>query len=252
MYYLSVLAIFKNETMNLKMWIDHYIWQGVEHFYLIDNGSTDNPLPILKEYIDNGLLTYYYKPEKYKQVDHYRAVFDSAKLKDKTRWLAVCDLDEFFYGVDKKLATKLRSLENYNAVYCNWAIFGHENLQDHPADIRTAITHRQPNLWKEVKCIFKPRSIQTSQLWVHWLLDFNGNWILDHPKIRIANNLIKLNHYQLQSLEFFTKVKMTRGDVAGPNEDKLRYINYFNSYNAPATYEDNILKNLIENCPDNY
>ena len=54
MYYLSVLAIFKNETMNLKMWIDHYLWQGVEHFYLIDNGSTDKPLAILKEYIDNS------------------------------------------------------------------------------------------------------------------------------------------------------------------------------------------------------
>jgi glycosyltransferase involved in cell wall biosynthesis len=51
MYYLSVLSIFKNETMNLKIWIEHYLWQGVEHFYLIDNGSDDNPLNILQEYI---------------------------------------------------------------------------------------------------------------------------------------------------------------------------------------------------------
>ena len=42
MYYLSILAIFKNEAMNLKEWIEHYILNGVEHFYLINNGSTDN------------------------------------------------------------------------------------------------------------------------------------------------------------------------------------------------------------------
>jgi hypothetical protein len=54
MYYLSVLSIFKNETINLKLWLDHYLWQGAEHFYLIDNGSTDEPLNILQEYIDKG------------------------------------------------------------------------------------------------------------------------------------------------------------------------------------------------------
>ena len=45
---ISLLAIFKNETMGLKLWIDHYIKQGVEKFYLIDNDSTDNPLAILQ------------------------------------------------------------------------------------------------------------------------------------------------------------------------------------------------------------
>ena len=37
MYYLSILAQFKNETMNLKLWLDHHLWQGVQHFFLIDN-----------------------------------------------------------------------------------------------------------------------------------------------------------------------------------------------------------------------
>ena len=103
MHYLSVLAIFKNETMNLKLWIDHYLWQGVDHFYLIDNGSNDNPLSVLQEYIDKGIVSYYFLPEQYKQVEHYRFVFDKANLKKETYWLVVCDLDEFFFGVDKTL-----------------------------------------------------------------------------------------------------------------------------------------------------
>ena len=113
MFHTSCLSIFKNETMNLKLWIEHYLWQGIEHFYLIDNGSDDNPLSILQEYIDNGIVTYYFLPEKHKQVEHYRYVFDTERLKEKTYWLIVCDLDEFFYGVDKKLTTKIKSLENY-------------------------------------------------------------------------------------------------------------------------------------------
>ena len=64
---ISLLAIFKNETLNLKIWLEHYIWQGVEKFYLIDNDSSDNPLDILQPYIDNNIVVYYYLPEKHKQ-----------------------------------------------------------------------------------------------------------------------------------------------------------------------------------------
>ena len=37
-----VVAVFKNEGMNFAEWISHYLWQGASHFYLIDNGSTDD------------------------------------------------------------------------------------------------------------------------------------------------------------------------------------------------------------------
>ena len=52
-YYLSIVAIFKNESWILKEWIEHYLNQGVDHFFLIDNGSTDNYHTILQPYIDN-------------------------------------------------------------------------------------------------------------------------------------------------------------------------------------------------------
>lgn len=42
MFKLSVLAIFKNETMIIEEWMNHYLNEGVEHFYLIDNGSSDD------------------------------------------------------------------------------------------------------------------------------------------------------------------------------------------------------------------
>ena len=266
MFYLSILSQFKNETMNLKIWIEHYLWQGVEHFYLIDNGSTDNPLTILQPYINKGIVTYYYKPKKYMQTHNYRWVFDHEKLKTKTYWLAICDLDEFFYGVDKKLSTKLRSLQYYNIIYCNWLSFGNNNIINHPPDIRTAFTKRDPTMHPvNTKYIFKPKSIiDSSQIWIHSLLTskyaFNRNYLIRKPqvpikygtKVWIANKLIRLNHYVIQSIEYFKNVKSVRGD-AEAEKDKTKWTQeYFLAHDKPCTMVDNLLKNIVENPPPDY
>ena len=52
MYKLSVGALFKNEASILKEWIEHYLHHGVEHFYLINDNSTDNFLDVLQPYVE--------------------------------------------------------------------------------------------------------------------------------------------------------------------------------------------------------
>jgi hypothetical protein len=252
MYYLSVLAQFKNETMNLKLWLDHYIWQGVQHFYLIDNGSTDNPMSILAEYIKKGLVSYFYRPQKASQVKNYRDIF-AKYVWTQTYWLAVIDLDEFLYGVDHKLASKLKNLEYYNLIYCNWFMYGTSGCVKHPTDIRLSNIHRWPNMDTiNTKYIFKPTSvIHPSQLWIHWLVYPNSNTKIEHgKKIRIANNLIRINHYVCQSEEFFLKVKSIRGDATHTGNKWTR--DFFNSHNNPATFIDETLKNIVLNTPENY
>jgi len=245
MYYLSVLSIFKNETMNLKLWIEHYLWQGVDHFYLIDNDSNDNPLAILQEYIDKGIVSYYFLPEKHKQVQHYRFVFDKENLKKSTYWLAICDLDEFFFGVDKTLKIKLHSFQDHvDYVLCNWKMFGSDGHINHPEDIRKDITLRMKELWSETKYIFKPSIIDnSSRICIHNLIDINVK------RKRIANKLIQLNHYPIQSLEFFQKVKMTRG--CATRNVNVRDLNYFKSYDK-REFCDEILKNIIITPPNDY
>ena len=51
----------KNEAMNLKIWIDHYIWQGVNHIYIIDNNSDDGSIKIIEDLINNGYPITLYK-----------------------------------------------------------------------------------------------------------------------------------------------------------------------------------------------
>lgn len=68
-YYLSVGAIFKNEAHILEEWIQHYLAEGVDHFYLIDNGSTDNFMEILNRYTDK--VTLYSDDTRYRQDERY-------------------------------------------------------------------------------------------------------------------------------------------------------------------------------------
>ena len=59
MYYLTVGAIFKNESHCLQEWIEHHLYHGVEHFYLINDESTDEFMKILQPYINKDIITLY-------------------------------------------------------------------------------------------------------------------------------------------------------------------------------------------------
>ena len=244
---LSILSIFKNETMNLKVWIDHYLWQGVEHFYLIDNDSTDSPLSILQEYIDNGIVTYYFRPEKHQQSNHYRYVFDNEKLKEKTKWLCICDLDEFFFGTEKKLAETINDFNNFDVIYTNSYFYGSDNLIDHPKDIRTSNIHRQEDMKNGIKYIFKTSVVNdSSEIWIHWLVHSGSLQKKILSTETFNNTKIRLNHYCIQSLEYFMSVKMTRGAADILENDHIRDFKYFEKYMKNSIIKDDLLKQIIE------
>ena len=39
---LALMAMFKNEAMGIREWVEHYVWQGVDTILLLDNNSTDD------------------------------------------------------------------------------------------------------------------------------------------------------------------------------------------------------------------
>ena len=147
MHYLSILTIMKNEAMNLKIWIDHYIWQGVDHLYIIDNNSNDGSIEIVEDLINNGYpITLYKLFEPHQQEKHYRYVYDKEKLQEKTKWLIVADLDEFFYCNNSKISYELKFCENFDLIISKWRMFGSNNCIEHPKDIRTSLTKRVQDL----------------------------------------------------------------------------------------------------------
>ena len=60
----------------------------------------------------------------------------------------------------------------------------------------------------------------------------------------LVKHKLHLNHYAIQSLEWFMKVKMTRGCVLWPqNESGVRTLKYFKEYDKNSGYSDIILAN---------
>ena len=238
--YLSIISVFKNEGMIIDTWIRHYIWQGVEHFYLIDNNSDDNSLDILQPYIDQGIVTVYKLPGKYKQMAHIKYVCDNENLKENTKWLINADVDEFYYCIDGTVKDNLRNYEDYYLIYSKWRQFGSSGLKDQPADLRLAFTKRKYELSTIGKYIFQPKysNYNFFENRPHELLDIDKNKTID------LSDVFRINHYRIMSLEYWTKIKMTRGDVA--YDKQIRDMNDYNDFDKNATFEDNELKNLLK------
>ena len=55
---------------------------------------------------------------------------------------------------------------------------------------------------------------------------------------------LSLNHYAIMSREYFSKVKMTRGDADNQKVDNIRDWNYFDRYDHKEV-EDEELKQLL-------
>jgi hypothetical protein len=89
----SILAILKNEAPNMEEWLCHHMAIGVDHFFLYDNGSTDELHAVLKPYADHGIVTTVYFPMRGLQRDannHVVRFFGGT-----TEWIAYVDIDEF-------------------------------------------------------------------------------------------------------------------------------------------------------------
>ena len=122
---LSLLAMFKNEASIIEEWIEHYIREGVDHFYLIDNGSYDNYESKINKYKSKITLVkdptrFEKKTQKILYNQHYLE-----KVKKETEWLIVCDIDEYFYLNDEmRLIDFLSEPPFPDAYWVPWRLFG--------------------------------------------------------------------------------------------------------------------------------
>jgi len=62
----------------------------------------------------------------------------------------------------------------------------------------------------------------------------------------ISDNVeLQLNHYVIQSREYFEKVKMVRGDASRAENDGIRDWGYFEARDVACTATDTTLKDLV-------
>lgn len=235
MYYFSIAAIFKNESMGLKEWIDHHILHGCEHFYLINDNSTDNYLEILKPYINLSQVTLFDNDlPKVRGRQHLAYDKYLKPIWKNTNWLAIIDIDEYLWSPKTiDIRDILKKYENYFQLEINWSMFGSNNHKTQPKSIVEGFTKRvEYGAIFMGKCPIQNKLVTGRSLGPKTILNTNfplptNFGVHNHGKNEKSNNLyinvsylsdyenpeLLINHYHLQSKEYWEKVKMARGDV---------------------------------------
>ena len=263
-YYLSILAMFKNEAEIMKEWLDHHISHGVEHFYLIDDYSSDNVLSILVPYMEKGYVSMHAAPFPtipYRQVAAYHKTFTNFILaRNESRWVAVIDLDEFLYSPNEFDVRKvLRQHEDLSIIGLNWVWFGSSGFVSQPKSVVQSFLKRadynfskytnltdhykvlkphrgNENDWQKniINTAHEVHSIEVHQAYVEGTCDnLSVNRYMEDPPLL-------LNHYSIQSREFFIKNKGTRGDSNGYYSASDRNLEWFNICDINDVFDDRL------------
>lgn len=157
MYTLCVIASFKNNMYRLKEWLQHHLWQGVEHFYLIDEGSVDDYWTEIEGYIKNKIVTIDMIGEVTKPKDKRDVAFQ--RYKNKSTWFAVIDTNTFLYSTPIETFTVRDTVEKLEAdvaaVYVHGRIFSANDSS--PCVRKSAV-------WRSLKPADVPQGIIRSGL----------------------------------------------------------------------------------------
>lgn len=143
-YKISICAIFKNEGLFMKEWIEYHLLIGVEHFYLYNNLSDDNYQDLLKPYVDNGTVTLIEWPVPFAQTKAYIDCYN--KYRQETEWIAYIDLDEFICLREQNdIKEWIHGFRRYPSVVLNWKMFGTSGHMNHEAD--SLVTEQYTASW---------------------------------------------------------------------------------------------------------
>jgi hypothetical protein len=219
--YFTIGAIFKNEAHIMKEWIEHYLYHGIEHIYLINDFSTDNFLEILQPFIDKNMVTLYNCEVNQKWVGMQDAKYNHffQKHLNETTWFGIFDLDEFLYSpIEIDIKNILKKYENETQLQINWVHFGSSHFEKQPTSVVSNFIHRGeynsikngPNgRYNSYKSIIKTDG--NIRLGIH--SHFYNNNTSKNISFDEENTPLLINHYAIQSKEYWENIKMTRGDV---------------------------------------
>jgi len=262
----GIISVFKNEAQVIYEWLLHHAKEGVSQFLLIDNNSTDDYHAQITKFLDNWKETKLkidikYGKEKHKQIKH---IHDNDHL-IKTTWCMSIDLDEFVYsrlGYDK-ITDYLENLETTKSgrqteqVWLYWKMFGSNGAMNQPRSIISGFTKRQSfsNCMGNGKTMYRTReidgkrprmrsphrAISTHKDFV--IRDSMGRTMTRNPQAPRPSSspgggckngfecILHVNHYCVQSHEYFMKVKMLRGDVHNRRHENVRSYDYLHRSN---------------------
>jgi hypothetical protein len=234
--YLSIVAIYRDEAVYLREWIEFHRIVGVERFFLYDNFSLDNHLEVLAPYIEEGTVVVHDWPVFPGQIPAY----DDAirRHRHDSRWIAFIDLDEFLFSPTlRPLPEVLTGYEEHPGVLANWAVFGSSGHHSPPPGLVT-----ENYLWRmktedgpqQSKSIVDPTRVKYCG-GAHFFFYEEGTAVdeLERPvpygrTPEPASDRLRINHYYTKSIEEgkqkLLKRAATTGDLRTAAHNRLELV----------------------------
>ncbi len=227
---LAFILIAKNEAPYIEEWINFHHKQGVSHFIIFDNDSTDNFHEVLKPYIASGLVTYRLLSGRARQYDAYNIALNDYGRKFK--YMGFIDADEFVFVRNNTYGGHdlfgfidgfMKAYPNAGGIGINWCIFGSNGHIAKPeGGVLENYTMRAEDSFytnRTIKTICDPTKV-FALLSSHCpicrrgfqVLDENGETIEGSSSQAVHFSKIRINHYFTKSLEDY-QVKIARGRV---------------------------------------
>lgn len=242
MYKLSVCALFKDESHCMTEWIEHYIFHGVEHFYLLDDESEDDYMTILDKYMKDGIVTLI-KISWKRYLGRQRDIYNYYILPfiHETKWLLMCDLDEFVWSPDHiDLKIILNDCSHLAEIQMVQTLFGSNGHITQPKSIVSSFTKRRRCQFGTARtCGYKyfiNSSYPFKELNVHYAVpkneeDEKNRWLV------LDDRYFILNHYSCQSRDRFLK-KTLRSSCA--NNFKKLTMDDFEEFDINEVEDDRL------------
>jgi hypothetical protein len=189
--YLAAAAIFRDEAPFLAEWIAFHRLVGVEHFWLYDNGSEDDPRAVLEPFLREGAVTLLPWPVPFHEQAASRAYADALeRARGRARWLTCLDLDEFLFAPEHAtLIPVLREFEGAPGVVVRWQVYGSSGaLRASSEPVIARFQHRAPSGWirnRRTKSIVDPaRTLRPEG--VHHFVYRDGELAVDETRERVG------------------------------------------------------------------
>ena len=160
-YFFSVLTLVQNEENVLLEFVTHYLEEGAEHIFIVDDnsrpGSIEAPLANISRALFSVIPASCRHHTKERQVRHHKYEWQVCEynsmlpvLRSKTKWVAVVDADEFIASrafPERTIASILHEeLAVCDDVVVPWILYSWDGRLHNPppGELRTTLTTRWP------------------------------------------------------------------------------------------------------------
>lgn len=274
-HFLSVCAIVKNEAPYIEEWIEFHLLQGVEYFYLYDNGSTDGTFEILLEYFKLGVVTILdYQFENPPQFKAYQHCLD--RYRGESEWIAFIDCDEFLHTWHERwptVASFLRAVNDWETgepdewantvgIAVHWVFFGSNGETVYRPELCIErFTRRQEGCDKHVKSIVKPKFTKSVARNPHTFLFRSGSLARSEhgtplpfdytfPVGRSAENL-RIAHFHTKTMDEYIQRKLLGDPGSGVVDSHERIVERFNAHDLNEIEDTYLRDTFAEKIKEN-